>query len=187
MTRTKSSSPHSQKPGLKSNSTTYQLCGLEQTFKILGASVFLYILIEVDVTHQPGERYSVCIITNQHKHLHLAYFYPILELRKLRLLGTGQVTSCINWQSCNSNLLRGDKCHLQSTPPSSSLHCQVRLHIIVKAEQDSGCYVLCALQSHIQTSLVTSCITSSNCSVIALNILFCFLAVNSVLPYCLGI
>lgn len=47
-------------------------------------------------------RHSVCILLT-HYHKGRGYSYPILELRKLRLDDTSQVTPHILWQHCISD------------------------------------------------------------------------------------
>ena len=58
-------------------------------------------------------------------------------------------------------------------------HCWTWSHIIVKIKWNSSCSGLGALQSCVQMLLVTNRFASSNCSLIALSVLLCFLPANS--------
>lgn len=69
-------------------------------------------------------------------------------------------------------------------PSVPAVHCWTWSHMIVKIKWNSDCSGLWALQSCIQMLLVTNRLASSNCSLIALSILLCFLAVNGNFPHC---
>lgn len=69
-------------------------------------------------------------------------------------------------------------------PSGPAPYCGTGLHTIVKIKWNSGCPVLWALKSCVRMLLVTIKIASSNCSLIALSILLCFLAVNSSFAHC---